>query len=65
MIKVELEGNLVDVQVKGMNTVLDILSKLGISAEEYIALLNGEVVTEHESVSSGDVVKFVRVWSGG
>ena len=65
MIKVELEGNLVDVKVKGMNKVSDVISKLGISVEEYIALLNGEVVTEHESVSSGDTLKFVRVWSGG
>ena len=60
-----MEGKSVDVEAGGIRTILDVLAKLGISVEEYVALLNGEVVTEHESVSSGDKVKFVRVWSGG
>ena len=61
--KVELEGEVRE--VKGNRKLTEVMEELGISPEEYICVLNGEVVTEFEVAKDGDVVKFVRVWSGG
>jgi sulfur carrier protein ThiS len=63
MVKVKLEGEVKNVKASG--TIKDLMGFLSITPEEYLSVLNGEVVTEHEPFSSRDTVKFVRVWSGG
>ena len=63
MVKVEVDGKIRDMKVKG--TIKDILSALDLNVDDYVAVLNGEVVTEHEPFAPDDTVKFVRVWSGG
>ena len=61
--KVELEGNTKEVEFEGK--LIDLMAKLNITPQEYVCILNGDVVTEFEEVTQNDSVKFVRVWSGG
>jgi sulfur carrier protein ThiS len=63
MVKVELDGETREVEASG--TIREVMAALGLHVDDYVALLNGAVVTEHEPFSPGDTVKFVRVWSGG
>lgn|GEM_PF-2162966 len=70
MIKVELEGKTKEIELhpisKGKSlTLKDLILELAINLEDYILVLNGEVVTEFESPKDGDSLKLVRVWSGG
>ncbi|MBR9690025.1 MAG: hypothetical protein GOV01_03965 [Candidatus Altiarchaeota archaeon] len=65
MVKVELEGVVTELSIKGSTIILDIMTSLKITPEEYVSILNGEVVTEREPLSKNDELKFVRVWSGG
>jgi len=46
-------------------TIGEILRKLGFSTEEYIAVVNGVVVTEFEKVREGDEIILFPVVSGG
>ncbi len=61
--KVEFEGKVRE--VRGGRKLIEIMKELGVSPEEYICVLNGEVVTEFEVAREGDTLKLVRVWSGG
>lgn len=63
MVSVEIGGKVSDIDFRGK--LIDLMAELGVSPEEYVCLLNGEVVTEFEDASPGDRVKFVKVWSGG
>lgn len=62
MVRVEVEGRVKNAEAR---TVRELMDHLGVNPEEYVAVLNGEVVTEAEPLSPGDSVKLVRVWSGG
>jgi sulfur carrier protein ThiS len=59
---VEVEGR--ERKAEGA-TVEELMASLGVSPEEYVAVLNGQVVTELEAVPPGSRLKLVRVWSGG
>ena len=45
--------------------LLDALKKINILPETIISTRNGEVITEDEILSDGDVVKLISVISGG
>ncbi|MCD6340388.1 MAG: MoaD/ThiS family protein [Desulfurococcales archaeon] len=53
------------VDVSGVLTVGDILKMLGLDPSDYVVVKNGEVVTEDDVVSNGDVIEVYRVVSGG
>ncbi len=65
MVTVKLEGKVKSVNVGEGATVKDVMEKLGLLLDEYVPVLNGEVVTELDAVKEGDRLEFVRVWSGG
>ncbi len=52
-------------EVEASGTVLNVLGELGLSPQEYIASLDGEVVPVDEPVKDGDAVVLVRIVSGG
>lgn len=53
------------VQAGNSRNLEDLMNKVGISPEEYICVVNGEIVTEKEKFSVKDEIRFVKVWSGG
>ncbi len=53
------------VDVRGRITVRDILEMLGLEPSDYVVVRNGEVVTEDDVVSDGDLIEVYRVVSGG
>ena len=63
-IQVELEKKSQSTELKG-KTIKDLMNQLNLILDEYVPILNGTVVTELETLSEGDSVKFIRVWSGG
>ncbi|MBR9680759.1 MAG: MoaD/ThiS family protein [Candidatus Altiarchaeota archaeon] len=65
MVKVVFEGQTKKISTKKNMKIVDILKQLNKNPEEYITVLNGEVVTEFETVKEKDIIKLVRVWSGG
>ena len=63
-IKVEIEKKTQNTELVG-KTIKDLMTQLNLILDEYVPILNGTVVTELETLSEGDSVKFIRVWSGG
>lgn len=51
--------------VEGGITVEKALEQLGLPPESYLAVRNGEMITERELLRDGDEVKLVAVISGG
>ena len=41
------------------------MAELNILPESYLAIRDGEILTEHESLRNGDIVKLIPVISGG
>lgn len=64
-VDVELEGVKESVSVSPGSAVEDVMAALGVTPEEYLAVLDGQVVTEKEPVPDGARLELVRVWSGG
>ncbi len=46
-------------------TVKDLMEELQLSSEEYIATIDGKIVTEDHEIQEGDEITFVPVVSGG
>ena len=65
VVKVIVEGKERKVEIGEGKKVEEIMRELGLILDEYVPVLNGEVVTELEKVRPGDKLEFVRVWSGG
>ena len=64
-IKIKIEKEEREVEVGRGKKIAEIMKDLGLILDEYVAILNGEVVTELEEVKPGDRLEFIRVWSGG
>ncbi len=47
------------------SSVGETLEHLGIPAEQYLVLLNGEIVTTDQALMDGDTIRLVGVISGG
>jgi sulfur carrier protein ThiS len=47
------------------SNVGETLEYLGIPAEQYLVLLNGEIVTTDQALMDGDTIRLVGVISGG
>ena len=61
----EGERREMEIEVRKGEKVEDVMKKLGLIIDEFVPILNGEVVTELEELREGDTLEFVRVWSGG
>ena len=48
-----------------VKSIKDIISKLELNEEEFIIVLNGELVTPEAKIKIGDDIKFLSVISGG
>ena len=46
-------------------SVKSAMAELNILPESYLAIREGEILTEHESLRNGDIVKLIPVISGG
>lgn len=46
-------------------TLLQVYKRLGLEQESYLAVRNGEMITEDRLLGEGDFVKLVPVISGG
>ena len=46
-------------------TLLQVFKRLRFNAESYLAVRDGEIITEDRLIKDGDVVKLVPVISGG
>jgi sulfur carrier protein len=53
------------VEVEGDESIGDILRRLGLNPEEYIVVVNGELVTIQDKVRDGSVITLYPVVSGG
>lgn len=65
MVKVKVGEKEIEIEVGKGKRIKEIMDELGLILDEYVPILNGEVVTELEEVREGDKLEFVRVWSGG
>ena len=65
VVKVIFEDKTEDIKIKDGIKIIDLLKQLDKNPEDYLTVLNGEVVTELEVLKDEDVLKLVRVWSGG
>ncbi len=63
MVKVKYQGK--TFQFEDGITVGEIFENLSINPEEHLAVLNGQLKTEDEKLSSGDELEIVKVVSGG
>ena len=61
----ERERREMEIEVRKGEKVEDVMKKLGLVIDEFVPIVNGEVVTELEELREGDTLEFVRVWSGG
>ncbi len=57
--------NFEEIDLDNNNTVLDVFDRLGIPIETHVVLKNGKLVCEHEKLSDGDNLVFMRVGSSG
>ncbi len=48
-----------------VRSISEIVEKLKLNLEEYIIVLNGELVSENVKIKDGDSLKFLSVVSGG
>ena len=46
-------------------SVRSAMAELNILPESYLAIRDGEILTEHEPLRNGDIVKLIPVISGG
>ncbi|HEX2979654.1 MAG TPA: MoaD/ThiS family protein [Anaerolineaceae bacterium] len=52
-------------EVKAGMSLMHAMQKIEVTPEAYLAVRNGEVITEDEVLNDGDVVQLVAVISGG
>lgn len=62
-VKMILRKKEYEVEAKG--TLKDALKQLNLSPEAYLAMRNGEMITEDEVLKDGDVIRLIAVISGG
>lgn len=62
-VKMILRKKEYEVEAKG--TLKDALKQLNLSPEAYLAMRNGEMITEDEVLKDGDVIQLIAVISGG
>lgn len=53
-----------EIEAKEM-TVRELMEKLGLIPNEYVIVRNGDVITEEDRVTDGDIVILYPVKSGG
>jgi sulfur carrier protein len=63
--KVILRNPRREVQLAGVKRVGDVLRALGLVAESYLVIRNGELVTADQAVGEEDVLEMRPVISGG
>ncbi len=63
MVKVKYQGRIFQFE-EGIR-VGEVFEKLSLNPEEHLAVLNGQLKTEDEKLSSGDELEIIRVVSGG
>jgi sulfur carrier protein len=51
--------------LKGNLTLSQVYKRLGLDIESYLAVRDGEIITEDRLLKDGDMVKLVPVISGG
>lgn len=61
--KIEYDGNTTDYH-KSIN-IYRLMENLSLNKEAYLAVVNGQLVTEDYRAVKGDEVKFIKVVSGG
>jgi sulfur carrier protein ThiS len=54
-----------EIQLEGTLTLKEAFKQLGLSPEMYLAIRNGEMLTENDALKNGDVIKLIAVISGG
>ena len=64
MIKVVFLRDKKSLEIEAEN-VSEVFSKLSLLKEEYVAIKNGKIVCEDESLSKGDTLELFTVASGG
>jgi len=52
-------------QLPANQTVAQAIQQLGLPPESYLAVRNGEMITEKDLLRAGDVVRLIPVISGG
>jgi sulfur carrier protein len=62
-VKMILRKKEYELEAKG--TLKDALKQLNLSPEAYLAMRNGEMITEDEVLKDGDVIQLIAVISGG
>ena len=63
MVKLILRGK--EYEIKPNQTLLQALKSLNLQPEAYLAVLNGELITEDQVLREGQMVSLVAVISGG
>ncbi|MCS7280688.1 MAG: MoaD/ThiS family protein [Desulfobacterota bacterium] len=59
----DFEGKRIDIDEP--TTVKRLLERLSLNPESFLVLVNGRLATEEEVVKNSDIVKIVKVVSGG
>lgn len=65
MVTVVLDSSRERLELAARSTVRDAAVRTGLSPEECVASLNGEIVPDDEPLSQSDKIEFFRVVSGG
>ncbi|MEL9999093.1 MAG: MoaD/ThiS family protein [Thermoplasmata archaeon] len=52
-------------EIENVKTVFDILKKLNLNVDGYIALFNGMPIPEDESIDGKEKIELLQVFSGG
>ncbi len=64
-VKVLLEGKEKVIEINEGATIEDVMEKLGVNPEEYLAVVGGEVVPDNMQVKDNISIKLIKVVTGG
>lgn len=63
MVKIIIEGKEIELEKGGQ--VYQIMSRLDLNPEEFLALKDGRLIPDDEYVGDGETIEFLRVTSRG